>query len=198
MTHINIFRIRLPLILRVVALYAVLALPVWYGASSARPAVASVRPAQTIDPASYVRFQKDTLISGKPIRIHIPRIGINLSIIEGDYDPRANAWTLTEDKAQFARMTDMANNESGNTFIYGHNTAAVFAPLASLKAGDKAIITTSNGRNFTYVFNGQKLVNPDTTSILATSQKPIMTLMTCEGIFSEARRVAIFDFKDVL
>jgi LPXTG-site transpeptidase (sortase) family protein len=128
----------------------------------------------------------------------LPRLGIELPIISGTYDAAADNWTLSEDKAQFAAMTALPNNETGNTFIYGHNTQAVFAPLAGLQAGDEATVRTTNGLSFKYTFNGDRLVDPKATSILAPTEAPSLTLMTCEGIFSEARRVAVFDFKEVL
>lgn len=196
MRHLLATTVRLPLLLRVVALYVVVGIPSW--------ALISLQPAQQVQ-ASVLPPAKPAVIlresdvrAGQPASITVPRLGIELPVIDGQYDKTTDNWTLSEDKVQFAAMTAIPNNQTGNTFLYGHNTEAVFAPLAQLQAGDEAIVRTTNGLEFRYVFNGVQLVNPDATSILDATQAPTLTLMTCEGIFSEARRVAVFDFKEVL
>ena len=194
MARLHIHTIRLPLFIRVVAAYVLFGSLGWAVVSALPEEQASaVRPAQK--PALVLR--ESDVRAGKPASISVPRLGIELSVIDGTYDKPTNSWTLSEDKAQFADMTAVPNNETGNTFIYGHNTMAVFAPLAQLQAGDEAIIKTTNGLSFHYRFNGNQIVNPDATSVLAPTEAPSLTLMTCEGIFSEARRVALFDFERV-
>lgn len=195
MRYLATTTVRLPLLLRVVALYVLLVVPAWTLIAlrpdpQVRASIAPAQPAVTLH-ASDVR-------AGQPAAISLPRLGIELPVIDGLYDKSSDSWTLTEDKAQFAAMTALPNNQTGNTFIYGHNTAAVFAPLAQLQAGDEAVVRTTNGLRFSYLFNGHQIVNPDTTSILAPTEAPSLTLMTCEGIFSEARRVAVFEFVKVL
>ena len=182
-----------------VALYTVVAVPIslFHSLLPAEQPVATIRRAPPT-PAQLVTFQKSTRLYGKPMQLQITRLGIDLQVVDGRYDKATDSWTLTDDKAQFATVTELPNNESGNTFIYGHNQAAVFSALAGLQAGDEAIVTTDNGLKFVYTFNGQQFVNPDDTSILTSSKDPILTLMTCEGILSEARRVAIFSLKEVL
>lgn len=200
MIRVRLARLRLPLIVRVVALYVAIGIPGWFGLSQLEPdqpvaSAAAITPAERAK--SLVRFEHSQRITGEPIQIRVPRLGVDLAVIDGIYDPALDTWTLTKDKAQFARMTELPNNESGNTFIYGHNTDAVFSPLVWLQSGDEAIITTANGHTFTYLYNGNQIVNPDETSILSPTEAPRLTLMTCEGILSQARRVAVFDFKEV-
>lgn len=192
-------RFRLPLFVRVVALYAVIAVPIslLQSVSHIEQPIASIRRAPPT-PAQLVTFQKSTRIYGRPVGIKIARLGIDLQVIDGHYDNATDSWTLSDDKAQFATVTELPNNESGNTFIYGHNQASVFSALAGLQPGDEASISTDNGLTFIYMFNGQQFVDPGDTSILTSSKDPILTLMTCEGVFSEARRVAVFNLKEVL
>lgn len=187
--------VRLPLFLRVVALYVFVGLPAWL-LISMQP-TPQVR-ANVLPPRPVAVVQKQELLAGQPASVSLPRLGIELQVIDGQYDKSSDSWTLSEDKAQFATVTTPPNNETGNTFIYGHNTDAVFAPLTKLQPGDEAIIRTTNGLVFIYTFNSAKLVKPDATSTLASTPAPTLTLMTCEGIFSEARRVAVFDFEKVL
>ena len=186
--------VRLPLFLRVVALYVLAGVPTWLAIASQPPEpVVAVAPAR---PAVVVR--EGTLRTGQPSKVSVPRLGIDLAIIEGEYDKKKDAWTLSDDKAQIATMTSLPNNEAGNTFIYGHNTDAVFAPLASLKTNDIARVKTTNGLTFQYRYTGKQIVDPKTTSILAPTDTPRLTLMTCEGIFSQTRRVMFFDFERIV
>ncbi len=195
MRHLAFTTLRLPLLLRVVVVYVVVGVPIW--------SIIESQPPQQV--SSVLRSDKPAVVlqasdvrAGMPVSMSVPRLGIELPIIDGAYDQPSDSWTLSEDKAQFASVTALPNNQTGNTFIYGHNTAAVFSALAQLQAGDEALIRTTNGLQFTYVFNGNQIVNPDATSILSPTAAPTLTLMTCEGIFSEARRVALFDFKEVV
>lgn len=197
MKRLGNIHIRLPLFIRVVALYVVIGVPAWFGWTSLQPADTTIHASAVTKPTPTVTAQKSNRISGVPTRIQVPRLGIDLTVIDGEYDRAQDTWTLTDDKAQFARMTDLPNDESGNTFIYGHNTDAVFAKLSGLQVGDSALITTTNGHTFEYTFNGNQIVQPDNTSILASTPKPQLTLMTCEGILSQTRRVMFFDFKGV-
>ena len=184
----------LPLFLRVVALYVLAGVPTWLVIASQPPEpVVAVAPARPV-----VVVREGTLRTGQPSKVSVPRLGIDLAIIEGEYDKKKDAWTLSDDKAQFATMTSLPNNEAGNTFIYGHNTDAVFAPLASLKTNDIARVKTTNGLTFQYRYTGKQIVDPKTTSILAPTDTPRLTLMTCEGIFSQTRRVMFFDFERIV
>lgn len=196
MKRLGTISVKLPLFLRVVALYVLVGVPVW--------TIWSLQPAEPVVAATYVPPKPAVTIRtsdkrvGEPSRISVPRLGISLSVIDGEYDTKKDNWTLTDDKAQFARMTALPNNESGNTFVYGHNTDAVFAPLAWLEAGDVARISTTNGLTFQYRYSGKQIVNPKATSILANTATPRLTLMTCEGIFSQSRRVMFFDFERIV
>ena len=187
--------IHLPLFFRVVGVYVLVGAIGWGGVSLfPEEQVSAVQLPQK----TAIVLQASEVRAGMPSSISLPRLGIELAVIDGAYDKPTNSWTLTDDKTQFAAMTALPNNETGNTFIYGHNTAAVFAPLVQLQAGDEAIVRTTNGLSFHYRFNGNQIVNPDATSILAPTDAPTLTLMTCEGIFSEARRVAQFNFEKVI
>lgn len=179
-------------------MYVVVGVPLWLASTTIQPpkVVANLHPVQHRQLAAEVSRPIKT---GAPVSIQVPNVGINLAVIDGSYDPVKDSWTLTDDKAQFAAMTDLPNDRAGNTFIYGHNTDAVFAKLAGLKAGDIAEIKTANNLTFQYVYSGEQIVQPSNTDILnAEPATPRLTLMTCEGIFSQTRRVMFFDFKEVV
>lgn len=151
---------------------------------------AATAGAPHIDPPAQV-------ISGKPVRIEIPSLQINLQVIDGHYDAKTNGWTLTKDKAQYAAATPLANNATGNTFIYGHNRKGVFNTLNRIKAGAQAIITTDNGHRFVYTFRSAYETNPNDNSLFAYQGAPILTVQTCSGLWYQNRQLFTFDFQSV-
>ena len=193
--------IQLPLALRVALLYvAVIAAGVTtylQTPTEIYEPVAALQsaPVQPVTPTETTKPEK--ILTGKPVNIRAPSVDINLDVIEGFYDKETDDWTLTDDNAQFAVMTSQPNDSTGNTFIYGHNTSAVFAPLIYMSEGDEVIVTTSNKLTFTYRYTGVKIVDPTTTSILLPTKEPRLTLMMCEGVFDQHRRVMIFDLVEV-
>lgn len=135
--------------------------------------------------------------AGKPVRIVVPSVGIDLAVVDGVYDQRTGDWTLSKDKAHYAAITPYANNVKGNTFIYGHNRRGVFAPLIRTVIGDKAYVYTDNHKVFTYVLREFKDVEPSDVGIFAYEGDPILTLQTCSGTWYEDRRLFTFDFVSV-
>ena len=181
-----------PLILKVVSLYVVIASVLW----TVDHYVQAPRPVTGATTYKVIQTkQVDATISGQPAQIKIERLGITLPILDGAYNPVDDSWTLTDTAAHFATMTTQPNNKQGNTFIYGHNTQPVFEPVKDIVAGDLLTITTTNGHVFNYTYVNDVSVTPDQTSVLnPESALPKLTLMTCEGIFSETRRIMHFDF----
>lgn len=137
------------------------------------------------------------VLRGKPLRIVIPSQNIDLTVIEGSFNPRTKEWTLTKDKAQYAVNSSVANNQGGNTFIYGHDIPQVFRNLVNLKPGDIATVYTENNLVFTYKFRSEVIVPPTDTTIFSYTGAPILTLQTCSGYWSESRRLMTFDFVEV-
>ena len=65
------------------------------------------------------------VVSGKPIRLQIPSVGVDLTVAEGKFNAQSKTWTLSNDKAHYAVSAPLANNSEGNTFIsvsYTHLT----------------------------------------------------------------------------
>ncbi|HSX29511.1 MAG TPA: sortase [Candidatus Saccharimonadales bacterium] len=135
------------------------------------------------------------LITGKPVRIIIPSLNIDLPVIDGYYNAQRQQWTLTSDKAQYATMTSPANNAGGNTFIYGHNRKGVFNTLNQIKVGDTVTLTTDNGHTFTYSFRGALETIPTDDSLFHYQGKPILTVQTCSGVWYQNRQLFTFDLE---
>jgi LPXTG-site transpeptidase (sortase) family protein len=186
---------KIPLSLRVVSLYVLVAIPLLgYGAIFVKPIVAQA----ILQPRGrYVKPKK--IISGKPVKLIIERLNIRLNVVEGTYNQATNSWTLTDSNVQFADLTALPNNETGNTFLYGHNTEAVLAPTQNFKLGDQLKLKTANGHTFSYKYIGDQLTVPsDVSSLSHASKKPVVTLVTCAGFWSEQRRVMKFEYVEVV
>lgn len=139
------------------------------------------------------------IISGLPVRIVVPRLGIDLRVMKGEYNPEDKSWTLVDGKieAYYAMPSVMANDFGGNTFVYGHKNRFVFGALEKLAPGDVAHIYTENKLVFTYTFTSSQEMTPDQTSIFDYQGPPQLTLQTCTGNWYELRRLSIFKFESV-
>jgi LPXTG-site transpeptidase (sortase) family protein len=193
-----------PLFLRVVALYIIAGAFIWGGSHLAaiqkqNYIVASAAAQSTIMQAKDTTKASVKTISGSPVHITVPRLNIDLPVSNGYFDKKTGQWTLGNGAAYFATITDLPNDQHGSTFIYGHNNKSAFGPFANIAVGDIVSIKTSNDHTLSYVYSHDEKVSPDTTKILfETSDKPRLVLMTCDGIWSNFRRVMYFDFKEAL
>lgn len=137
------------------------------------------------------------VIAGKPSRIVIENVGVDLLIADGEYNITTKEWTLSDTNAHYSLITAPANNSVGNTFIYGHSTDKVFEPIKSLKNGETAVVYTENGKKFTYTLRYIREVSPTDVSLFSYQGPSILTLQTCSGNWYEKRVLYTFDFKEV-
>jgi LPXTG-site transpeptidase (sortase) family protein len=161
-------------------------------------AVTTPTQAQSTTAVSTPDHAPQGYITGTPVRINIPSVGIDLPVIPGYYDATSQEWTLTTDKAQFATVTSAPNNQGGNTFIYGHARRNIFGSLPKLRAGAVAIVTTSNGHRFYYTLGSTQIVDPqNANAAIGDSSKPILTLQTCVGLLYQSRELLTFNLARV-
>lgn len=144
------------------------------------------------------RTSTKEIISGQPTRFSIGRLDIDLPVHDGVYDSASQTWTLSTDAVYFATVTTRPNDNRGNTFIYGHNQPQVIGSMQDIKIGDIVTIQTSNNHTFRYAYSHDAIVTPEFTAVLdEDSATPQLTVMTCEGIWSEARRLMYFNLVEV-
>jgi LPXTG-site transpeptidase (sortase) family protein len=136
-----------------------------------------------------------TVISGRPTRISAPSVGIDLPVVDGFYNQSTGEWTLNPKQAQFATPSKLPNNENGTTYIYGHDTQAVFNRLHKLKVGAEVALSTDNGHLFIYRFTDSVITTPYAVAeVTAPSEEPRLSLQTCYGPTSADRRIFHFEF----
>lgn len=140
------------------------------------------------------------LIRGVPVRLVIPGSAIDVPVNPGYYSASTGQWTLSGYYAQYAVVSSLANNETGETFIYGHNNDFVFGSLRhnTPLAGATALIYTANGHILSYVFQSVTSLGPTDTSILNYNGPPILMIQTCTGSLNEWRTEYIFSFNKVV
>ncbi|MFA6106621.1 MAG: sortase [Patescibacteria group bacterium] len=123
-------------------------------------------------------------------RIIIPKIGVDAPIIES---PSAEAGLA---KGAWREPESSTPDKGGNTVITGHRfkylppSNLTFYLLHKLEPGDIIAVTWEN-KNYFYSVEEIKKVQPDDLSILAPSGSPILTLYTCDPIYSQERRLVI-------
>lgn len=190
---------KIPLVLRAVSLYIVVGVGVWGGGQ----VVQAVSPVQ--DQVSQAitlpkkRILSQQIISGHPVRFSVERLGIDLPVNDGVYNPQTREWSLSDDAVYFATITTEPNESQGNTFIYGHNQSQVIGLMSAIQPGDIVTIQTSNNHTFRYTYTHDSIVAPTFTAALKEDpDKPQLTVMTCEGIWSETRRMMYFDLLEVI
>lgn len=153
---------------------------------------------QAVQPVTSSAVEPEaTLYTGKPVRLTIASIGIDIDVADGVYDASSQTWTLTNTNAHYALMTPPANNLKGNTFIYGHNRKQVFASLKNVQVGDTAIVTTAEGHTFTYIFASSFETTPTDDSLFRYEGPSLLTLQTCSGLWYQNRQLFTFTFSSV-
>ena len=144
-----------------------------------------------------VAMVESTYASGKPNRVVIPDLAIDVKVIDGNYSKETKNWDVSKTYANFATISPLINTSGGNTVIYGHNSANIFGKTKNIKLGTSVYIYTDNGNVFEYKYVEDKLVLPTDTSIFDPNGKPRVTLITCMGAFNEKRRLMGFELKGV-
>jgi len=165
------------------------------------PVTASVQSASAITgQAAPAGAQTDgSYISGTPTSLNIPSLNMYVPVVPGYYDSASQSWTLTTTKVQFATTSSLPNNQSGNTFIYGHARSNLFGALPKIRAGAEAIVATSNGHHFFYTLGATKVVDPsDYGTVFGYQGKPVLMLQTCVGLLYQNREILTFNLEKVV
>lgn len=137
------------------------------------------------------------IVTGKPLRLVIPSLAIDLPVDEGNYNEAEQTWTLSAKHAQFALPSMNANNIRGNTLIYGHYNKDVFYNLKKVQPMSFAEVHTDNGHLFIYAFKQSEQLKPDDVTVFDYQSYPMLTLQTCSGSFYEYRQMFHFSLVSV-
>ena len=103
-------------------------------------------------------------------RLEIPRLGISVMVLEG-----VDAGTLQYGVGHIPRTP--LPGPSGNVALAGHRDT-FFRPLKDIRTGDEILLTTTE-RTYAYRVRVSEVVEPRDTWVLAATEDPTLTLVTC-------------------
>lgn len=133
-------------------------------------------------------------VQGLPTRILVPRLSIDLTVVQQSYSNVTKTWPVAINEANYATNTALINSTKGESLIYGHDTRNVFGPLSNLQPGDAVYVYTNNGHVFKYSYTSAQDVTPTKLSIFDDMAKAPagLKLITCSGAYFQYRHLMSF------
>ncbi len=119
------------------------------------------------------------------IRIQIPAIGVDAPVVQGD------GWEQL--KKGVGQHIGTANpGQIGNTVLSAHNDifGEIFRHLDQLEPGDEVIVYT-NQRAYTYRVSGTQIVEPTAVHVMAPTEDPVVTLISCYPYLVDTQRIIV-------
>ncbi len=136
---------------------------------------------QSIDPSP-----QPTSAPEQAIRIQIPTINVDAPIVPGD------GWEqLKNGVGQHSGSANPGTN--GNVILSAHNDVygEIFKDLDQLKQGDTVILYTSSGHTYSYQVQEVKIVEPTSLEVLAQTDEPVLTLISCYPYMIDNQRIVV-------
>jgi sortase A len=80
----------------------------------------------------------------------------------------------------------------GNIVLSAHNDVfgEIFRDLDQLNPGDEVVLFT-NQRTFTYVVQDTKIVEPTQVEVMAPTNEPVVTLISCYPYLVDNKRIVV-------
>jgi sortase A len=123
---------------------------------------------------------------GQPTRIQIPAIDVDAQIVPGD--------TWEQLKKGVGHHIGTANpGERGNLVLSAHNDVfgEIFRHLDQLQPGDEVIIYSGSQR-YRYTVSERRLVAPTDVGVMASTNEPTVTLVSCYPYLVDNQRIVVF------
>jgi sortase A len=120
-----------------------------------------------------------------PTRITIPAINVDALVVQGD------SWEQL--KLGVGHHLGSANpGERGNMVLSAHDDiyGEIFRRLHELELGDEVVIY-AGGQPYRYLVTAKQIVEPTEVRVLASTTKPVATLITCYPYMVDTHRVVV-------
>lgn len=119
-------------------------------------------------------------------RIQVEAIGVDSAIYQGMYD-----WDVLK-KGVAQHIGSAAPGQAGNMILAGHNDVygEVFRDLVRLSPGDE-IVVSSERQTYVYVVRETVIVEPTDVSVMAPTDFPSLTLISCYPYRINTKRIVI-------
>ncbi len=134
-------------------------------------------------------------IADRPVpkenRLIIPRIGVNMPILEGPDErvlDRGGIWHIPNTSTPIERSNVVL---SGHRWQYLPPSSTTLYLLDKVQDGDPVILYW-DGVEYDYRISGRETVRPDQTEILAPTDGPRLTIFTCTPLFSTKYRLVLY------
>lgn len=172
------------------AFFIILLFPLLYAKTSAE---ALGKPKELFEERSertaHDNEQEATTGQSEQNRIHIPSIGVDMPIVEGETEAALDrgAW-----RYPFSSNPEKNGNMVivGHRFQFGKAHARSFYLFHRVNIGDH-ILVVWNGTGYVYEVREIREVEPDDLSILESDETKKLTLYTCTPLFTVLRRLVI-------
>ncbi len=119
------------------------------------------------------------------VRIQVPAIGVEAPVVMGD------GWEqLKKGVGQYIGSPNPG--QDGNLILSAHNDVfgEIFRDLDRLKSGDEIVLFT-NQRTYTYIVRQTQIVDPSQVEVMAPTQEPVVTLISCYPYLVDDQRIVV-------
>lgn len=127
-----------------------------------------------------------TAAPNQAIRIQIPALEVDAPVVQGD------GWEQL--KKGVGQNIGSANpGQTGNVVLSAHNDVygELFRFLDKLQPGDQVIVYTQQ-RQYTYVVDRTTIVEPTAVEVMAPTENPTVTLISCYPYLINKQRIVVF------
>jgi LPXTG-site transpeptidase (sortase) family protein len=121
-----------------------------------------------------------------PDHIVIDNANIDLAVVSVPLEN--GTWSVTTGVANYAQGTSMVTTAGGNVGIFAHNRKNGFLGIQDIAEGSSIEVYGGNYQA-TYRVEKTAIANPDQVDVFYATEDPNLTLVTCDGTFSEKRYI---------
>ena len=129
-----------------------------------------------------------------PEHITIPNANIDLGIVSVPLEN--GTWKVNTGVANYAEGTSKVTTLGGNVGIFAHNRKNGFLGIQDVAEGS-SIEVYGNNYEATYRVSKTAIANPDQVDVFYATQDSTLTLVTCDGTFSEKRYILSADLVSI-
>lgn len=135
---------------------------------------------------SLANIPVPTAAPDQAVRIQIPSINVDAPVVQGDGFEQ-----LKKGVGQY--IASAPPGRDGNTVLSAHNDVygEIFRYLDRLVPGDQIIVYTQQ-RQFVYIVDRTVLVEPTAVEVMAPTNSPTVTLISCYPYLINDQRIVVF------
>jgi sortase A len=157
-----------------------------------------ITPSRNVSATPIIVDPNSIDASGEP-RIIIPKINVEVPVVYDQPSVEESAIQNSLERGVVHYAISSLPGEQGNTVIVGHSSNNIlnkgkykfaFVMLSKLENGDTFMLI-KDGKRYVYKVYEKRIVKPTDVSVLATSTKPVVTLITCDPPGTSTNRLIV-------